>query len=53
MERGSVKTLLFGSITIENYIFTLLHVEIGVENKIYIYIYIDWINERIEPITDD
>ena len=23
------------------------------QNCLYIYIYIDWINERIEPITDD
>ena len=41
MEKGSVKTLLFGSVTIENYIFSLLHVEIDVENKIYIYTYFD------------
>ena len=51
-KKGSVKKLLFDSVPIENYIFSLLHAEIGVGNKI-VYTYFDWINERIEPITDD
>ena len=51
-KKGSVKKLLFDSVLIENYIFSLLHAEIGVGNKIVI-TYFDWINERIEPITDD
>ena len=45
MKRGSVKTLLFDSVPIENYIF-------GVGNRI-VYTNFDWINKRIEPITDD
>ena len=49
-KKGSVKKLLFNSVPIENYIFSLLHAEIGVGNKI-VYTYFDWINERIEPIT--
>ena len=48
--KGSVKTILFDSVPIENYIFSLLHAEIGVGNKI-VYTYFDWINERIEPIN--
>ena len=51
-KKGSVKKLLFYSVPIENYIFSLLHAEIGVGNKI-VYTYFDWINERIELITDD
>ena len=49
---NNVKTLLFDFVPIENYIFSLLHVEISFGNKI-VYIYFDWISERIEPITDD
>ena len=52
MKRGSVKTLLFDSVPIKNYIFSLLHAEIVVRNKI-LYTYFDWINEWIEPITED
>ena len=37
-KKGNVKKLLFDSIPIENYIFSLLHTEIGVGNNIYIYI---------------
>ena len=51
-KKGSVKKLLFDSVPIENYIFSLLHAEIGVGNKI-VDTYFDWINERIEPITDE
>ena len=37
-KKSSVKTLLFDSVPIENYIFPLLHAEIGVGNKkIYIF----------------
>ena len=52
IKKCSVKTLLFDSVPIKNYIFSLLHAEIGVGNKI-IYTYFDWINERVEYITDD
>ena len=51
-KKGCVKTLLFNSVPIENYIFSLLHTEIGVGNKI-VYTYFDWITKRIEPITDE
>ena len=51
-KKGIVKKWLFDSVPIENYIFSLLHAEIGVGNKI-VYIYFDWINERIEPISDE
>ena len=51
-KKGSVKKLLFDSVPIDNYVFSLLHAEIGVGNKI-VYTYFDWINERIEPITDE
>ena len=44
--------MLFDSVPIKNYIFLLLHAEIDVGNKI-VCTYSDWINERIEPITDD
>ena len=33
-KKGSVKKLLFDSVPIENYIFSLLNAEIGVGNKI-------------------
>ena len=52
IKKCSVKTLLFDSVPIENYIFSLLHAEICVGNK-NIYTYFDWNNKRIEPITDD
>ena len=51
-KKGCVQTLLFDSVPIENQFFSLLHVEIGVGNKI-IYSYFEWINERIEPISED
>ena len=50
--KDNVKTLLFDSVPIKNYILSLLHAEIGVgnnKNKTYF----DWITEIIEPITDD
>ena len=52
MKKGSVKTLLFDSVPIENYIFSLLHAEIGVGNKV-LDSYFKWINERIEHIDDE
>ena len=52
MKKCSAKTLLFDYVPIKHYIFSLLHVEIGVGNKI-VYIYFDWVNEISEPITDD
>ena len=44
-------TLLFGSVPIENHIFSLLHIE-GVRN-IIIYPYFEWIISRIEPLHDN
>ena len=44
--------MLFDFVPIENYIFSLLHAEIGVENKI-VYTYFDWIRQRIKPIFDE
>ena len=52
MKKGSVKTLLFDSVPIEHYIFPLLHEGIGVGKKI-VDTHFDWIDERIEPITDN
>ena len=49
---NGVKVLLFDSIPIENYIFSLLHVEIGVGNKI-VYSYFECINEIIKPLIQD
>ena len=51
-KKCSVKKLLFDPVPIENYLFLLLHVDIGVGNKI-VYTYFDLINKRIEPITDE
>ena len=52
MKKDSVKILLFDSIPIKNYILSLLHAAIGVENKI-VHTYFDQIDEKIEPITVD
>ena len=51
-EKGCVKTLLFDSVPIENYIFPLLHVEISISKKI-VHSYLERINERIERISDE
>ena len=51
IKKDYVKTLLFDSIPIENYIFSLLYVEIGVGNKT-VYSYFELINEIIEPISE-
>ena len=47
-----VKILLYDYFPIKNCIFSLLHAEIGIENKI-IYTYFNWIIEKIESIMDD
>ena len=44
--------MLFDSVPIDNSIFSLLYTEIGVGNKIN-YSYFEWINERIELISED
>ena len=44
--------MLFDSAPIENYIFPLLHVEISISKKI-VHSYLERINERIEPISDE
>ena len=44
--------MLFDSVPIDNSIFSLLYTEIGVGNKIS-YSYFEWINERIELISED
>ena len=46
-EERCVKTLLFDSIPIENYIFALLHAEVGVRNKIVYIFLIGLVNEWI------
>ena len=40
----------FDTISIENYIFSLLHAEIGIENKIISSFY-KWITTYIEPLS--
>ena len=45
MKKGSVKTLLFDSVPIENYIFSLLHAEISVGDKLCIHILIGLMKE--------
>ena len=44
MKKVSVK--IFDSVPIDTYIYSLLHAEIGVENKI-IYTYFNWIIEKL------
>ena len=51
IKKDYVKILLFDSIPIENYIFSLLYVEIGVGNKT-VSSYFELINEIIEPISE-
>ena len=45
MKKGIHQPLLFDAIPIENYLFSLLHAEIGVGNKI-VEDYFLWITER-------
>ena len=51
-KKGCVLPMLFDSIPIENYIFSLLHVEIGVGNKILESFY-NWITKYIEPLSKE
>ena len=44
--------MLFDSIPIENYIFSLLHAAIGIGNKIMDSLY-SWITKYIEPLTNE
>ena len=44
--------MLFDSIPIENYIFSLLHAEIGIGNKIIESFY-RWISKYIEPLSNE
>ena len=50
-KKGCVKTLLFDSVPIENYLISVLHAESDVGNKI-MFPYFEWINERIELISE-
>ena len=51
-KKGCVLPMLFDSILIENYIFSLLHVEIGIGNKIIESFY-RWISTYIEPLSKE
>ena len=46
-KKGINQSLLFDAVPIENYIFSLLHAEIGVGNKIVENDFL-WITERME-----
>ena len=48
-KKGCVLPMLFDTIPIENYIFSLLHAEIGIGNKIISSFY-TWITTYIEPL---
>ena len=52
MKKGCVLPMLFDSIPIENYIFSLLHAEIGIGNKIIESFY-NWISKYIEPLSKE
>ena len=49
-KKGCVLPMLFDSIPIENYIFSLVHTEIGIGNKIINSFYI-WITTCIGPLS--
>ena len=49
-KKGCVLPMLFDTIPIENYIFSLLHAEIGIGNKIISSFY-KWITTYIEPLS--
>ena len=51
-KKGINQPLLFDAVPIENYIFSLLHAEIGVGNKI-IENYFLWITERTEEMSEE
>ena len=44
--------ILFDSIPIKNYIFSLLHAEISIGNKI-IELFYRWISKYIEPLSNE
>ena len=50
--KGINQPLLLYSVPIENYIFSLLHAEIGVGNKI-VENYFLWITERMEKMSEE
>ena len=52
MKKGIHQPLLFDAIPIENYLFSLLHAEIGAGNKI-VEDYFLWITERIEKMSEE
>ena len=49
-KKGCVLPMLFDTMPIENYIFSLLHAEIGIGNKIISSFY-TWITTYIEPFS--
>ena len=51
-KRGFIRPLLFDAVPIENYIFSLLHAEIGVGNKI-LENYFSWVTERMEIMSKE
>ena len=51
-KKGINRPLLFDAVPIENYIFSLLHAEIGVGNKI-IDNYFSWVTERMEIMSKE
>ena len=51
-KKGMNQPLLFDAVPIENYIFSLLHAEIGVGNKI-IANYFSWVTERMEIMSKE
>ena len=51
-KKGCVLPMLFDTIPIENYIFSLLHAEIGIGNKIISSFY-TWLTTNIEPLLGE
>ena len=51
-KKGINQPLLFDAVPIENYLFSLLHAEIAVGNKI-VENYFLWITERMEKISEE
>ena len=51
-QKGCVLPMLFDSIPIENFIFSLLHAEISIGNKIINSFY-GWITKHVEPLLDE
>ena len=51
-KKGINQPLLFDAVPIENYIFSLLHTEIGVGNKI-VENYFKWITERMRKMSEE